>query len=121
MASKLLTTPAFERQARKFIVAHPDLKARLAAVLRQLETDPTHPALRLHPLGGKLKGIHAVRINFSYRITLVLRLTRKEIQLLDLGSHARFTADHWGQHLKSIISFEHPTRRHRLHASPRNA
>jgi mRNA-degrading endonuclease YafQ of YafQ-DinJ toxin-antitoxin module len=83
----LVSTPAFEKQARKFITAHPDLKLRVAAVLRQLEKDPSHPSLRLHPLRGELKGIHAVRINYTYRITLVLRLTQKEIQLLDIGSH----------------------------------
>lgn len=83
----LVSTPAFEKQARKFVAAHPDLKPRLAEVLRQLEKDPSRPSLRLHPLRGELKGIHAVRINYAYRITLVLRVTAKEILLLDVGSH----------------------------------
>jgi mRNA-degrading endonuclease YafQ of YafQ-DinJ toxin-antitoxin module len=84
---RLVTTPTFERRARKFTAAHPDLKSRLAAVLRHLEENPDHPSLRLHPLRGTLKGIHAVRINYSFRITITLRLTEKEIHLLDIGSH----------------------------------
>jgi mRNA-degrading endonuclease YafQ of YafQ-DinJ toxin-antitoxin module len=55
--------------------------------LRDLENDPLQPHLRLHPLKGKMQGLHAVSVTYSYRISLTLKVTEKEIILLDIGSH----------------------------------
>ncbi len=87
MTYQLVTVPHFDRRVRKVIHRHPELKARLAQVLRDLEDDPFQPHLRLHPLGGELKGLHAVRITYSYRMTLALKISAREITLLDVGSH----------------------------------
>ncbi len=84
---KLVWTASFVRAARKFMKKHPDLNARFAATLRQLERDPFAPSLALHPLGGKLKGIQAVSITGSYRIALTVLIGDGEIILLDVGSH----------------------------------
>ena len=83
----LVWTETFARTARRFLRRHPDLRADFAAVLRQLETDPGHPSLRLHPLHGRHRNKHAVSLTYSYRIVLILALTRGEIVLLDVGSH----------------------------------
>lgn len=40
-----------------------------------------------HHLTGKLKGIQAVSITHSYRITLTVMISDKEIILLDISSH----------------------------------
>ena len=40
-----------------------------------------------HHLGGKLKGVQAISITDSYRITLTVAISDKEIILLDVGSH----------------------------------
>jgi len=83
-----ITAPQqFLRQARKFFRNHPDLKPRFAKVLAELQKDPFQPSLSLHPLSGKLTGCHAVSLTYSYRITLTLLITEKEIILLDIGSH----------------------------------
>lgn len=83
-----LTTPEqFLRQARKFFRKHPDLKPRFARLLADLQHDPFHPALGLHPLSGRLAGCHAVRLTYSYRVTLTLLIAEEEIILLDIGSH----------------------------------
>ena len=83
-----LTTPEqFLRQARKFFRKHPDLKPRFGEVLADLQNDPFQPRLGLHPLTGKLAGCHAVRLTYSYRLTLTLFITEREIVLLDIGSH----------------------------------
>lgn len=83
-----ITTPQqFLRQARKFFKKHPDLKPRFARVVTDLQNDPFQPGLALHPLGGKLAGCYAVSLTYSYRITLTLLITEKEIILLDIGSH----------------------------------
>lgn len=83
-----ITTPQhFLRQARKFLKKHPGLKPRFARVVADLQNDPFQPGLSLHPLGGNLTGCHAVSLTYSYRITLTLLITEKEIILLDIGSH----------------------------------
>ena len=82
-----LTTGHFDRRVVKFTRAHPELKNPLAKVLKNLEADPFIQSLRLHPLSGELEGLHAVNLTYVYRITLTLRITKKEIILLDIGSH----------------------------------
>ena len=83
-----ITTPQqFLRQARKFFRNHPALKPRFAKVVAELQQDPFQPSLSLHPLSGKLAGCHAVSLTYSYRITLTLLISEKEIILLDIGSH----------------------------------
>jgi mRNA-degrading endonuclease YafQ of YafQ-DinJ toxin-antitoxin module len=83
----LLTTASFDRRARKFLTKHPDLRPRLTETLNQLTLDPFQPSLRLHALSGKLKGIQAISLTHSYRITLVLQITEHEVLLIDIGSH----------------------------------
>lgn len=83
-----ITTPQqFLRQARKFFKKHPDLKPHFAKVLADLQQDPLQPHLELHRLTGKLSGCHAVSLTYSYRITLTLLISEREIVLLDIGSH----------------------------------
>jgi len=83
----LQTTASFDRQARKFLKQHPDLRARISEVFAQLQDDPFHPSLKLHALTGKLDGLQAIRINFSYRVVLTLQMQAQSILLLDIGSH----------------------------------
>lgn len=83
----LVWTETFERTARKFLWRHPELTGLFEDVLLQLETDPRAPRLRLHRLKGKHRDKHAVSLTYSYRITLILRLTSDAIFLLDVGSH----------------------------------
>lgn len=83
----LSTTAFFDRRARKFLARHPDLRPRFAETLAQLTADPFQPGLRLHPLSGKLQGLQAVSLTYSYRITLTLQISEHEILLIDIGSH----------------------------------
>jgi mRNA-degrading endonuclease YafQ of YafQ-DinJ toxin-antitoxin module len=87
MSWTLVTTASFDRRARKFLTRHPDLRPRFAETLEKLRVDPFEPSLRLHPLTGKLQGLQAVSLTYSYRITLTLQITEHEILLLDIGSH----------------------------------
>jgi mRNA-degrading endonuclease YafQ of YafQ-DinJ toxin-antitoxin module len=83
----IVTPHQFLRQARKFFKKHPDLKSRFSRVLNDLQSDPFQPQLELHSLGGKLTGCHTVNLTHSYRITLTLLITDREIILLDIGGH----------------------------------
>ncbi len=84
---RLVASESFLRQARKFFRRHPDLKPRYREVLEALSSDPFDRRLGLHPLKGDLAGLHAVRLTYKYRITLILEIRAKEIVLLDIGSH----------------------------------
>ncbi len=85
MNRTLTTTAFFDRRARKYLTKHPDLRPRFIETMAQLRADPFEPGLR--PLTGKLQGMQAVSLTYSYRITLTLQITEHEILLLDIGSH----------------------------------
>ena len=84
---KLIYPRSYIRRARAFIQKHPDLLRQYEKTLKLLELDPNHQSLRLHPLKGKLKGLHSVSINISYRITIGFIITEHEIILVNIGSH----------------------------------
>jgi len=83
----LVWTDTFSRTARKFLRRHPELAGLFKNVLHLLETDPQTPPLHLHPLKGRHQGKHSVRLNYEYRIVLLLKIVDKEVILLDVGSH----------------------------------
>jgi mRNA-degrading endonuclease YafQ of YafQ-DinJ toxin-antitoxin module len=83
----LVWSAGFTRSAEKFIKSHPDLREKFAAILRELEKDPFQPHLKYHQLRVNFKGVQAVSITYSYRITLTIVVSDKEIFLLDIGSH----------------------------------
>jgi len=83
----LIWSDGFTQSAKKFVKFHPELRGKFAAVLRELENNPFQANLKYHQLGGNLKGIQAVSITYSYRITLTIIVTDREIILLDVGSH----------------------------------
>ncbi len=83
----LVTTDYFLRLARKFFKKHPDLREHFAQVAEDLTQDPFAPHVDYHHLSGKLKGIQAIRLTDSYRITLTIIIADKEVILLDIGSH----------------------------------
>ncbi len=87
MRFQVETTPRFERELRRFLKKHPQLRERVDRVFQDLEQDPWQPHLRLHALSGHLEGLHAVRVDFSNRVVLTLRVSEQEIVLVDIGSH----------------------------------
>lgn len=84
---QLVRTNYFDRQLARFVRQHPDLKPKIARLLRDLESDPFQPHLRLHALAGELHGLNAVSLTYSYRVTITIDLANQEIVLLDIGSH----------------------------------
>jgi len=83
----LVWTETFARTARKFLRRHPDLAGIFEDVLRQMETDPKSPRLRLHPLQGRHSGKCAVSLTYEHRVVLILRFSTREVVLLDVGTH----------------------------------
>ena len=87
MIYNLIYTNSYIKRASKFVKKHPDLISQYEKTLMLLEIDPNHPSLRLHSLKGKLKDLHSVSINVSYRITLEFIIIKKEIILVNVGHH----------------------------------
>ncbi|MBT4089484.1 MAG: plasmid stabilization protein [Deltaproteobacteria bacterium] len=89
MTYRIIYTKSYNKRASKFVRKHPDLIGQYEKTLKLLELNPNHPSLRLHELKGKLKGLHSVSINISYRITLDLFISDYDIILVDIGPHDR--------------------------------
>ena len=84
---QLVRTSNFDRQLARFVRLHPELKPKIANLLRDVESDPFQPHLRLHALAGEFQGLHAASLTYSYRLTMTVALAECEIVLLDVGSH----------------------------------
>jgi proteic killer suppression protein len=84
---QLIFTDSYNRRAARFLKRHPELHPSYRKVLLLLEANPFHPSLRLHPLQGKLKGLHSVSINLSYRITIEFLVDDNRIIPIAVGDH----------------------------------
>ena len=87
MAFTLVFTEQYNRRAVRFLKRHPELRQPYLKTLQLLELNPAHPSLRLHPLRGRLDGLHSVSINLSYRITLELLIQDEQIIPVNVGDH----------------------------------
>lgn len=87
MLYKIIFTEHYTRNAVRFLKRHPDMARGYEKTLALLEANPHHPSLRLHALSGRLAGMHSVSINLSYRITLHLLVTEREIIPIRVGDH----------------------------------
>lgn len=87
MSFQLIFTEQYNTRAARFLKRHPELEKQYLKTLQLLELNPQHPSLRLHPLSGRLQGLHSVSINLSYRITLELLIRDQEIIPINVGDH----------------------------------
>jgi len=87
MAYDLIFTEQYNRRAARFLKRQPTLRNQYLKTLQLLETNPFHPSLRMHALSGKLRGLHSVSINISYRITLELLIQNNQIIPVSVGDH----------------------------------
>ena len=87
MTYSLVFTEQYNRRAAKWLKKHPNLRSNYLKTLQLLELNPLHPSLRLHALSGSLAGLHSVSINLSYRLTLELLISERDIILINIGDH----------------------------------
>lgn len=87
MSYRLVFTERYTKCAARFLRQHPELEAQYLKTLQLLALNPHHPSLRLHALSGKLKSLHSVSINLSYRITLELLIQDQQIIPVNVGDH----------------------------------
>jgi len=79
---RIVTSPRFERRARKLKSPHDQL---LRAVLRRFAADPLDPLLRTHKLKGGLQGYWAFSVDDDLRV--LFRRDAATSTLIALGSH----------------------------------
>ncbi len=87
MKWQLVFTEQYTRRAARFLKRHPDSEGVYSKTISLLAANPHHPSLRLYALKGRLSGLHSVSITLTYRITLEMILTDKEIILINVGDH----------------------------------
>ena len=87
MTFKLIFPTPYQKKEKSFLKKHSELRQRYFKTLLLLEQNPLHPSLRLHPMRGRLTGLHSVSISMRYRITLELELREQEIVFVNIGSH----------------------------------
>jgi addiction module RelE/StbE family toxin len=79
------TTAKFDRRLVAFVKSHPDLRDKVYDLIDRLSKKPFDHKGKTHPLSGKLKGMHASSINWSYRIVFII--DSEAITLINIGSH----------------------------------
>ena len=87
MNYKIIYTKSYINRAGRFIKKYPQLIGQYEKTLKLLELNPFHSSLRLHKLSGKLNELYSVSINISFRITLELLISEKEIIPVNIGIH----------------------------------
>ena len=87
MTFKLIFPTPYQKKEKSFLKKHSELRQHYFKTLLLLEQNPLHPSLRLHPMRGRLTGLHSVSISMRYRITLELELREQEIVFVNIGSH----------------------------------
>jgi mRNA-degrading endonuclease YafQ of YafQ-DinJ toxin-antitoxin module len=87
MSYRIIYTESYLKRASRFGKKHPDLVSQYQKTLKILELNPQHPSLRLHQLQGKLKNLHSVSINMSFRIILEFYVADQKIVLVNIGHH----------------------------------
>ena len=87
MSYALVFTDAYTRRAARWLKRHLDLRQQYLKTLQLLQANPFHPSLRLHARSGRLRGLHSVSINLSYRITIELLIQGEQIIPINIGDH----------------------------------
>lgn len=89
MRRTLLRSPAFGRDLRRWLKAHPDAAAIIQATLEQLSADAEHPSLRTHKLRGALAGNWASSAGYDLRVVFEFKQHegKEAILLLAMGTH----------------------------------
>ena len=77
---KLIFTPSFLKNEKRFLKRHPDIRDKYKMVLLLLQNNPYHPSLRLHKIIETDKDdVYSVSITLKYRIIIILIVRNKKI------------------------------------------
>ena len=85
---RIVYTDAYLQRARKFFKRRRSLLPLYEKAMSLLEIDPFHPSLRLHKLEGRLRELHSISINLSYRVVIHFLIAGREIVPVDIDDHS---------------------------------
>ncbi|MBT4937408.1 plasmid stabilization protein [Candidatus Peregrinibacteria bacterium] len=83
----IIFTKSYSKKSKMFFQKHPELLKKYKKVLTLIQANPFHPSLRLHKLKGKLKSLHSISIDMSYRITVDFYIEKNLVIPIAIGSH----------------------------------
>lgn len=81
----IITSTRYATQSKKLLKKRPNLKEKVSANLKLLETDRNNPKLKLHKLTGNQKENWAISIEENIR--LIFCYIPEGILLLAIGKH----------------------------------
>lgn len=81
---EILFAPRFTKQYRKLTSQQQEAAD---AAIRNFQKDPFHPALRNHPLKGKLAGIRSVKAGYDLRLIYEEQGGHLVVLFLAVGTH----------------------------------
>ena len=88
---RLVWSSGFKRSFRKVTKKKPQLKDKIAKVLRLLADDPFTPSLKSHKLTGKFEGLWSCSVSYDCRIIFKFsednQLLEMVILLINIGPH----------------------------------
>jgi mRNA-degrading endonuclease YafQ of YafQ-DinJ toxin-antitoxin module len=88
---RLVWNPPAEREFRRFLRSHRDLRDRVESTLEQLVIDPFHLSLRTHLLRGELDGLWSCSVTYQFRILFKVQVDDESddefIYPISVGSH----------------------------------
>jgi len=84
---EIIFSEGYEKRAIKFFKRHKDLLDKYKKSIKLLQTNPTHPSLRMHKLQGKMRQFYSVSIDMKYRVVVDFIVVDKTIIMIDIGSH----------------------------------
>ncbi|MBC7885644.1 MAG: type II toxin-antitoxin system mRNA interferase toxin, RelE/StbE family [Saprospiraceae bacterium] len=85
--AEVVLTESFKKKAKSFLKSHPTLIGKYKKTLLLLQSNPSHPSLRLHKIKGNLSDLHSVSLNMKYRILLDFIVQEDQVILIDIGDH----------------------------------
>ena len=82
---KIISTRYYDKKLMQFKSNNPELREKYIKTIKLLESNPSHPSLRLHKLKGNLSDLHS--LNMKYRILLDFIIKDDQVILIDIGDH----------------------------------
>ncbi|MBF0336312.1 MAG: type II toxin-antitoxin system mRNA interferase toxin, RelE/StbE family [Nitrospirae bacterium] len=82
---QIKATPAFLKQANKFLKKNPQLRKDFTKTIKNLTSNPFDQSLKTHKLSGELKDFWSCHVTYDIRIRFILKANI--IELIGIGSH----------------------------------
>ena len=83
---ELVWYKSFARTFKKVVKKNPGIRGKFKEALELFVKYPYHPVLGTHKLSGKLKGHHALILEYDCRV-VVKFIDKEKVALISIGKH----------------------------------